>query len=157
MTVGEVMTREVISFRPEDPLEEVARAVAEKGISGFPVVDRSRRVVGVITEGDLIRRYRAVRIPPFIDLLGGVFPLGSLSEVEEAIREMASTRVEEIMARSPVTVRPEWPVERAAELMWRHRIKRLPVVDEEGRLVGIVSRADLVRALMVRGDNGEQG
>ncbi len=148
MTVDEVMTREVLAFHPEDALEDVARVIVEKGVSGFPVVDRSGRVVGVITEGDLLRRYRSVRIPPFLDLLGGVFPLGSLSEVEEAIREMAATRVSEVMSRSPVTARPEWPVEKVAELMWRHRIKRLPVVDEEGKLVGIVSRGDLVRALM---------
>ncbi len=151
--VGEIMTRDVVVVGADDSLQDVARLMARHRVSGFPVV-QGGRVVGVISEGDLVRRFRALRVPLFVDVLGGVFPLGSLAEVERTLREIASVKVSDLMSRPAVTARPEWTLQRASEEMVRRRINRLPVVDEEGRLVGIVTRVDLVRTMAGAAEGG---
>jgi len=150
MTVKEIMTRSVISVRREDTLQDVARLLTDFRISGLPVTDGQNRVVGMITEGDLIRFARNRQIPIVLDMLGnGVYvnyePPTSL---EEQIAEATGLRVAEVMTRKVTTVTPETPVEEAAQLMVNRKIKRIPVVDADGTLVGIVSRADIVRSVM---------
>lgn len=147
LTVEDVMSRNTIVVGPDDPLEEVARLMSKHNVSGFPVVGPNGEVIGVISEGDLLRRYRSLEMPVFVDILGGLFPLKPLSAVERQLREIVSTKVSEIMSQPAVTARSEWILEQAANTMIRHRINRLPVVDSANRPVGIVTRADLVRTL----------
>lgn len=145
--IGNIMTRDVIAVGIDDPLQEVARLMSEHNVSGFPVLSQDGRVVGVISEGDLIRRYRTLQLPTFVAVLGALVPVGSLGALERQIREIASVKVSEIMSRPAITARPDWSVARAADAMIRHRINRLPVVDAAGSLVGIITRADLVRTM----------
>lgn len=147
ITVGEVMTREVLTASPDDLLSEVARRLVERGVSGLPVVWSDGRVVGVISEGDLLKRWQALQVPSFVSILGGMFPTGSLQFLEQQVRQIAAVKVADVMTRPAVTAAPEWSVAEAARAMMRHGVKRLPVVDPEGRLVGIVTRADLIRAM----------
>lgn len=145
--IGSVMTRDVIAVKADDPLQEVARLMNEHHISGFPVLFEDGRIVGVISEGDLIRRYQTLRMPTFAAVLGALVPVGPPGALERQIREIASTKVSEIMSRPAITARPDWPVSQAADVMIRQGINRLPVVDAAGSLVGIVTRADLIRAM----------
>lgn len=141
------MTRQVITVKMDDSLEAVARLMTERRISGFPVVWPDGRIVGVISEGDLLRRFRSVQVPSFLSILGGLFPVGSLEVLEREIREIAALKVSEVMSRPAITASPDWTVERAAGVMIEKQINRLPVTDAEGRVVGIVTRADLVRQM----------
>ncbi len=148
------MTREVVTVGAEDLLTDVARRMSELGVSGFPVVWPDGRVAGVISEGDLLKRWRALHIPTFVSILGGMFPVGSLTELEREIREIAAVKVAEIMSRPAVTARPDWTLGQAAQAMMSHQVNRLPVIDEAGRLVGILTRADLIRTLAGAGKGG---
>ncbi len=145
MKVRDIMRRDVITVRPETPLKEVARLLVEHGISGLPVVDGEGRVVGVVSEGDLIVKERGETGRPRL--------LGALLASERARAELAKVEARtagDAMTSPPITIEPTAPVRVAAARMVERQVNRLPVV-EDGRLVGIVTRADLVRAF-VRSD-----
>jgi CBS domain-containing protein len=140
----DVMTTEVHTVRAETPLEEIASLLAAHHISGVPVVDDEHHVIGVVSEADLIDEHkREARIPRVA--LYGVLPIADEILVEAARHGMALP-ARELMSRKLVTATEETPVHELADLMASHKVNRIPIV-REGRLVGIVCRADLVRAL----------
>jgi len=134
------MTEDVIVVRPETPLKEVAETLAARRISGLPVVDAKRKVLGVVSEADILVKERGPE-PRHEGLLGWLLG-GGAAEEEKLLARTAG----EAMTAPAITIEAETHVSRAARLMTEKRIKRLPVVDSEGALVGIVTRADLVRA-----------
>ncbi len=142
VTVGDVMTRQVVTVRPDTPMRELVEDLVNRRFRAVPVVDEEGRVVGIVTNGDLVRRGG---LPVRLELLQ-TFDTpalhAQLARLAEPHRE-----VREVMTSPVVTVRPEIDVRQAAALMIRRRLKRLPVVDEAGRLVGIVSRVDLLRTV----------
>lgn len=138
MRVEELMTKAVISIGPETTLRQVAGLLARERISGVPVVDADGYVVGVISEADILRRERG----PSPGRLDFFHRLGGDVEAER----LAARTAGEAMTSPAVTIRPEQSVWEAAARLVDRRLKRLPVVDDEGCLVGIVSRGDLVRA-----------
>ncbi|MGH3082925.1 MAG: CBS domain-containing protein [Gaiellaceae bacterium] len=136
MNVQEVMTREVITVSPEEPLKHVATLLLERRVSGVPVVDLDGRLVGVVSEGDLLFKEageRPRRRPRF---------LGAATRTSE---KRAATTAGDAMTSPALTVAPTATVAQAAALMLERDVNRLPVVDQ-GALVGIVTRADLIRA-----------
>lgn len=140
MKIQDIMTVDVVTVRPEAPLKKVGELLAALRISGVPVVDRDRAVIGVVSQGDILFKERgpSQRTSALAQLLG-------LDESEDERKREARTAAE-AMSAPVVTIRPERPVREAARLMLDERVHRLPVVDEEGELVGIVTRSDLVRA-----------
>ncbi len=143
MKAADVMTARLITIRPTATVGEAARLMLQDGISGLPVVDAAGRLVGIVTEGDLLRRTETGterHRPRWLEFLVGP---GRLAE--EYVRSH-SRKVQEVMTSDVVTIGPETPLEEVVKLMERHRIKRLPVIEGD-RLVGIVSRADLLHAL----------
>jgi len=138
---GDVMTRKVTSALRDTPLTEVARIMATRGISGLPVVDSENRVAGVISEKDFVFR------------IGGGEPLRSFMEVvayalgNEGCLAMPAGRrkAEDIMTSPPVTVTERATLSDVASLMAEKNINRVPVTDHEGKLVGIVARADIIQ------------
>jgi CBS domain-containing protein len=142
------MTRSVITVNVDSEIKEVAAQVVDSRVSGFPVVTEDNRVVGIITEGDLIRRLREVQMPIFMDILGGMIPLKSLSSVEQQLHEITATKVKDLMTTPAITVKEDTELEEIADMMVKRNIKRVPVVDDDERLLGIVSRNDLVRAMV---------
>lgn len=139
-TVDELMTRNVVRVRPDTPFKEIVKELAENDVTAVPVVDPSGRVVGVVSEADLMRK-SADQPDPF-----GRVPVPSLEAWERARAEGA--RAEEIMSAPAVCARPEWNVVETARLMTAQNVKRLPVVDEIDQLVGIISRADILRVFL---------
>ena len=139
MKVEDVMTHEVVSVQPGASLEEAARLLIERQISGLPVVDSAGRLLGVLSEADLLVRDGAHRgAGPLAWLLD---PVGIADRIG-----LAAHVVGEAMTLPPITIESSRPAAAAAELMIEHRVNRLPVVDG-GTLVGIVTRGDLIRAL----------
>lgn len=145
-TAGDIMTRDVHTVPPTMGLEDLAKAFAERRVSGFPVLDEAGSLVGVITESDLIHQNQRLHIPTAIALFDSVIVLGSSKRLEDEIRHMAATTVEEIMTRDPLTVSLEMPVAEVASLMANRRAHTLPVVDATGKLVGVIGKLDLIRA-----------
>ncbi len=144
MNVADVMTRTVISVTPETTIAEVAQLMLHHRISGLPVVDPGGAVVGVVTEGDFLRRIETGTERRHSGWLEFLIAPGRLAE---EYAHANARKVGEVMTRDVVAVAPEEPLAEVVRLMERHHIKRLPVI-EKGRLVGIVSRANLVQALL---------
>lgn len=143
LTAADIMSSEVIAVAPETPLHQAARMMVDKRISGLPVVDTGGRPIGVLTEGDLLRRVETGtegKAPGWLTVL---FAPGRLAG--RYIRTHAR-QVSEVMTPKVHCIQEDTPLEEIVALMQRENVKRLPVVNGE-RLVGIVSRADLVRVL----------
>ncbi|MGW7404085.1 CBS domain-containing protein [Streptomyces sp. NPDC054833] len=140
-TVGEVMTRDVVQAHRETPFKVVARLLDQHRISGLPVVDHDDKVIGVISGSDLIRR-QATRPAD-----GPAQRKHPHARDHSARRAVAAT-AEELMSTPAITVHPEQKVADAARVMERHGVERLPVVDEEDRLIGIATRRDLLRVFL---------
>ncbi|MGW2254700.1 CBS domain-containing protein [Kitasatospora sp. NPDC001660] len=138
--VGELMTPAVVHVRPDTGFKEIARLLAEHDITAVPVLDHEDRPLGVVSEADLLLNEAAQEDPAGLLLTPDLPP-------RERARSRATTAVG-LMTAPVVCARPEWTVVEAARLMQSERVKRLPVVDEAGRLVGIVSRSDLLRVFL---------
>ena len=143
MKAKDVMTRSVVTIEPDATVLQAVRLMLQRQISGLPVVDKAGTLVGIVTEGDLLRRAETGtqrKRPRWLEFLIGPGRLAS---------EYAHThgrRIDEVMTPDPHTVGEDAPLDEVVRLMERHRIKRLPVVRGQ-KLVGIVSRASLLRAL----------
>jgi CBS domain-containing protein len=150
MRVNDLMTKEVLTVRPGTQLKDAAQLLAQHRISGLPVVDDDRHVLGVLSEGDILyKEAGATDKPRFFERLLS----GPPAEFE---LKLAARTVGEAMSAPAVTIGPTRPVTVAATMMIEERVNRLPVVDEEDRLIGIITRADLVRAF-VRSDAEIEG
>jgi CBS domain-containing protein len=144
MRVGDVMTRNVVSIRSNDTIVNAAHLMLQNRISGLPVVDAEGGLVGMVTEGDFLRRSEIAtdrRRPKWIE-----FVLGP-GRLADEYTHASGRKVEEVMTQDPVTVSEDDSVATVVDLMERKRVKRLPVL-RGGKIVGIISRANLVRALV---------
>lgn len=144
---GHIMTKEVITVKPADEVEKAARLLLEHKISGLPVVDEENRVVGMISEGDLVIREKEVKAPAFSEVLGGVIFLESQKRFFEELKKTIALTVEELMSRRIFTVDEEATLEEVATIMSKKGVNRVPVVDGDNRLLGIITRQDIIRQL----------
>jgi CBS domain-containing protein len=144
MRARDIMTPDPVTVPPETPLAAVATLMADRGISGLPVVEESGRLVGVITDGDLMRRLAAKEeeAPSFLASL-----LAPRADQAMRYARTHGRRVRDVMTRDVVTVEEDATVEEVAHILESRRIRRVPVL-RDGKLVGVVSRADLLRAVM---------
>jgi CBS domain-containing protein len=140
-TVRDVMTAKLTYARQDTPYKELVRLLAERGVSGMPVVDDQHRVVGVVSEADLL-----VKQAKPANHFQRYYLERKRDRLQRAKAEGAAAA--ELMSYPAVTVGPEASVAQAARLLRKHLVKRLPVVDAEGRLVGIVSRADVLKVYL---------
>ena len=143
MQVKDVMTQNVISVGADEPIVKAARVMLQNRISGLPVVDAKGELVGVVTEGDFLRRREIGterQRPKWLE-----FVLGPGKLAQEYV-QTSGRKVAEIMTPNPWTVGEDDPLEDVVEVMERRHIKRLPVI-RDGRMVGIVSRSNLMHAL----------
>lgn len=142
----DIMTTEVITVPPQMSVLELARLLAEKKINGVPVVDESGELVGVVTQSDLIDRARKFELPPVITILDAHFYLERPGTFKRNLEKMVGTTVADLMTSPPITISPDLPVDEIASIMAHKKVHTLPVV-EEGKLVGIIGKIDIIRAL----------
>jgi CBS domain-containing protein len=149
--VRDVMVTEVLSFTPEDNVRDAMRELVLRDIDGGPVVDGDGRVVGMLSTADLIVEEAQIHLPAVIDLLGGLFELPSSRKRYEAdLNKALGATVGEVMTTGvKATLTPDDTFETAATVMHDHSLDRLPVVDDDGVLVGIIARGDIVRAIVL--------
>lgn len=143
LKVAEVMHEDWPTLGPNATVEEAIKLFAEVRISGVPIVDDGDRLLGILTEGDLIFRDADVKAPGFLDILGGMIPLGNTEEYRREILKSAGVTADEVMTGNPVTVDPEATLAECATLMAEERKKILPVVEGE-RLTGVITRMDIL-------------
>ena len=134
-TVKDVMSTHVMACREHASFKEIAARLREQRVSAFPVLDDDDKVIGVVSEADLLTR----------EALGDDAPgmFGGMLRHREQMKAEAITAAD-LMTKPPVTIEPDAPVEDAARLMYNARVKRLPVTAQDGRLIGIVTRSDVL-------------
>jgi CBS domain-containing protein len=147
-TVRDIMEANPHSVHPDTPVEEVIALMREHELPGVPVVDGEGRCVGIVTEADLVLPddQGDLHLPHYINLFGGTVFLEPLSRFEDRLRKAFAATAADMMTERPDTVTPDTDVRDAARLVHESGHNRLPVV-EDGRLVGVVTRLDLLGAL----------
>jgi len=146
MKVGDLMTREVVTVTPDTQISEFCRLMQETGLAGVPVVDGEGRLVGIVSNRDVLANQMASTETEPVhtdihELLGPRYVT-----LDENSGPRIALWIDEIMTRDPVTVTPDDPLESAADLIIRHRVHRLPVIDgPDRRVVGMISTFDFVR------------
>ncbi|HTN80914.1 MAG TPA: CBS domain-containing protein [Acidimicrobiales bacterium] len=153
--VRDVMTTNVISFTRDEPVADAMKRLLDARVSGGPVIDGDSKVVGMLTDSDLIVQDAQLHAPTAIAILGVVVALpGSKREFEEDLHKQLGLTVGEVMGDEPVTIDADAPVEDAATVMHDKDVSRLAVIDAEGRLVGVIARGDILRYIVSgRGDS----
>jgi CBS domain-containing membrane protein len=146
VTAAEIMTQEVVAVNPDTPVSEVAAAMGRRGVSGLPVVDAEHKVVGVISEKDFLSRMGVTEPQNFMSLVAGC--LKTKGCVALPIKKALAG---DIMSSPAVTVAPDTPVRDIAAILTDRGINRVAVSDPAGRLLGLVSRGDIVRATIRKG------
>jgi CBS domain-containing protein len=146
--VRDIMESSPATVSPDTSVEDVVRTLRENELPGVPVVDGDGRCVGIVTEADLVLPDPDgdLHIPHYINLFGGTVFLEPLGRFEKRLRKAFASTAADMMTRDPDTVTPDTTVREAAGIVHKSGHNRLPVV-EDGRLVGVVTRVDLLGAL----------
>jgi CBS-domain-containing membrane protein len=144
--VGQIMSTNIIKVYPNTPVSQIAKLMSDNDISGLPVVDENDKVLGVVTELDLIVRNARFKMPTYFVILDSIIYLERPKHFQERLKHVLGTTAEEIMSKPAVTVTPEATIEELAEIMVERRMNPVPVI-KNNRLAGIVSRSDIIRAM----------
>lgn len=142
LKVSDIAHEEWPALEPGETVEGAIKVFAESGISGVPVVEGDR-LVGIVTEGDLIFRDADIKSPGFLDILGGMIPLGDWNEYRREAMKSAGVTVDQVMTREVKTISPGATLAEAATIMAENRVKILPVTENDA-LRGVVTRMDIL-------------
>jgi CBS domain-containing protein len=147
LTAFDIMTKDVIAVTTETTIRELAEIMTRHRIGSVPVVDDKGALIGIVTESDLIEQDKNFHIPTVISLFDWVIYLESEKKFEKELKRMTGQTVGDIYTKEAMTVEPQTTISEIADIMCDKRIHSLPVVDA-GKLVGIVSRIDLIRSMV---------
>ena len=146
LVAKDIMSDKVITIGRNDSIEELSGLLIEKKISGVPVVDENGVMIGIATEGDIIIRDTELHFPRYFKLLDGIIYLESLTKFKNNLKKHLAIKVEEIMTKKVVSAKEDTSVSEIAELMVKHKVNRIPIIDNSGKPTGIVTRADIVKS-----------
>ncbi|MFN8534584.1 MAG: CBS domain-containing protein [Dehalococcoidia bacterium] len=141
------MERDVLTARPDTAVSELARQMYESRRTSVPVIDESSRVLGVVTMTDLVVRNAHLHFPRYIKLLDSVIYLESTREYDEELRKVLASTAGELMSAPAMTVEVGSDAADAATTLFKEKITALPVVDPEGRLLGLISQFEFVKLI----------
>jgi CBS-domain-containing membrane protein len=141
----DIMTKDVITAKKETTVEELARLLIDHKISGVPVIDEDNKLIGIVTENDLIKKNKRLHIPTIVRLFDAYFLLDS-GKVEDEIKKIVATTVGEIYTEKVLSISEETTVEEIATIMAEKHVHLLPVLRDK-QVVGIVGKADVVRSM----------
>ncbi|MEH2294538.1 CBS domain-containing protein [Nostoc sp.] len=151
-TVTDVMSRDPIVVRAETPLKEAIQILAERHISGLPVVDDVGKLVGIISETDLMWQETGVTPPAYIMFLDSVIYLKNPATYDRDLHKALGQTVGEVMSKNPISISPDKTLREAATIMHDRSVHRLPVLDSTGQVIGILTRGDIIRAMAASQD-----
>jgi CBS-domain-containing membrane protein len=149
-TAADIMDREVPRVSRSDEARRVIELLADRDISAIPVIDSEDRVVGIVSESDLVlsEEEADLHLPHFINIMGGIVFVESMKGFEQKLNKAFATKVRDLMTPDPVTVAETDSVDRVARLIAEKHHNHLPVLDADGHLAGLVTRADVLAALV---------
>jgi CBS domain-containing protein len=149
-TAAEIMSADVPSVTPDDEARTAIDLLAKSDMGAIAVVDEDRKVVGIVSESDLILADEEsdLHLPHYLEIMGGVVFIGSMKGFEKRLEKAFATKVSELMTAEPITVHTYEAADRVAKKIADHHHNHLPVVDEDGRLAGMVTRADALAAVV---------
>lgn len=143
----DIMVRDVITVQRDTTIKDIAKILIDHGISGVPVLDDTDALVGIVSEGDLLRKETSPRLPDYVNILGAVIYYNGVERYREDFKKLLANDAASIMTEKVVSVSEETEINKIAQLMLEHNIKRVPVV-KDGKVVGIISRADIMKLLL---------
>ena len=143
---SEIMTREVITVTPETSVQQLAALLASNEISGAPVVDSEGKLLGIVTESDLIDQNKKVHIPTVVSILDSFFFLENPDKMEQEMRKMAGATVADIYTSPAIIVSEDTPIDEIATIMSEKNVHTLPVVTA-GQLKGIIGKKDIIKTI----------
>ena len=149
-TAAAIMSTDVPSVSPDDDARAAIDLLAKTDLGAIPVVDADRRVVGIVSESDLVLSDEEsdLHLPHYLNIMGGVVFVGSMKGFEERLDKAFATKVSELMTADPVTAKDFEAADRVAKKIAEKHHNHLPVVDADGRLAGMVTRADALAAVV---------
>ncbi|MDY6827446.1 MAG: CBS domain-containing protein [Bacillota bacterium] len=149
-TAKDIMSKPAISVTEDHTLREVLELLVEHRFSGMPVVNAEGKVVGIISDTDIIRYSQQLNVVPLSNLSGWISPYAEISDLaslKTGFELLHKTKVSEVMTKKVYSVRKDTPNSEVAQLMSRRNINRVPIIDSSDKLVGIVTRTDLVKCM----------
>lgn len=147
MLVQDIMQTNVITISPDATIKEISKTLVQNNISGVFVVDANNKLLGVVSEGDLLHKETNPRPPGAFGLLGAIIYYRGVKQYESDFKKLIALQASEIMTSDIIKISPEEKIEEAASLMVNKQIKRLPVM-MDGEILGIVTRQDIIKTLM---------
>jgi CBS domain-containing protein len=146
LKADQIMTKQFLTISPEMSVEELARLLLRKDVTGAVIVDKKGKLLGVVTEGDLIAKEKNLHLPTIVSLFDAVIYLETSEHFKGELHKMVATKVEDIYTRDPVTIDLDSTLSDIATLMSEKRIHFLPVINEK-RVEGVVGRREVLQAL----------
>jgi CBS domain-containing protein len=149
-TAAEIMSADIAGVAPDDEARTAIDLLAKSDLGAVPVIDADRKVVGIVSESDLILADEEsdLHLPHYFEIMGGVVFIGSMKGFEKRLEKAFATKVSELMTADPIVVHTYEAADRVARKIAEHHHNHLPVVDEDGRLAGMVTRADALAAVV---------
>ncbi|MDD2586595.1 MAG: CBS domain-containing protein [Syntrophomonadaceae bacterium] len=147
MIAKDIMTRDVITVTPEERVEKVVALLVDNKISGIPVVDADRKVVGIITEKDLMVKASELRVPFYVTLFDSIIFLENPIRFNNELKKYTASRVKDAMTKKVLVVEEDTPVNEIVTILQNKKVNRVPVV-RNGKLVGIITRNDILKSLV---------
>jgi CBS-domain-containing membrane protein len=152
-TAADIMNTDVPSLGPQDDARRAIELLAKQDLGALPVVNSEERVIGIVSESDLVlsEEQADLHLPSFVNFLGANIFTESVKGFEKRLNKAFATNVRDLMSEDPVVARTDDPVEKVARLIAERHHNHVPVVDSDGRLAGMVTRADALAALVDEG------
>jgi len=147
LTAKDIMTTEVCSVSPDTDVDELAKKFVALNKNAMPVLDDNGRLTGIVSQTDLVEQDKPLHIPTVISLFDWVFYLESEKNFRKEVERISARKVGEICSRDVVTCRPGTPVDQIASLMVDTKAHLVPVVDDDNKVLGVVSRLDIIRSM----------
>ena len=145
-TAREIMTRNVVTVKKDQPISDLSKLFIENHFNGVPVLDDAGKVIGVVTQSNLIEQNKNLHIPTVIALFDAVLFLESEKKFEADVKKLTGSKIEDIYHKNPITVSPDTDLGEITTIMAEKDVHTLPVLEND-KLVGIIGKKDVIRAL----------
>ena len=146
----DIMVKKVITIGKDASIGELSELLVNNKISGVPVVDSNSKILGVVTEADIIIKDADLHFPRYFKLLDGIIYLESFRKFKNNLKKYLGSKVEDIMTNKVKTVEEDAPVSDIASMMINNNDNRIPVVDKDKKVIGIITRRDIVKSMIVK-------
>jgi CBS-domain-containing membrane protein len=153
-TAQQIMTTDPVAVTESTGVQEAAEILVNQPYHALPVVDEENRLVGLVTDSDLVDRNKRVHLPTVVTILDSYIPIAGFKQFADDLRKATATTVGELCSRNVDYVTPEAELDEVATLLGEHHIHTVPVLDDQQRLLGLITNTDIIRALSERPAGG---